>query len=94
MKILKGTIKSDYRTEVQRVEGRNQAPQFLINDKIYYAYKMKESFVTAYEPDEHHTLDAIVIFTAHQETPVWYNLHLDFSSNEWTLTETSDPEEV
>ena len=94
MKILNGTIKSDYRTEVQRVEGRNQAPQFLINDEIYYAYNMEESYVTSGVINEHHTLDATVVFIPYQKAPLWYNLHLDFSSNEWTLMETSDPEEV
>lgn len=93
MKILKGTIKSDYRTEVQRVEGRKQAPQFLINDEIYYAYTMEESYVTTGVQGEHHTLEATVVFTAYQEKPIWYNLHLDFSSNEWTLTETEAPKE-
>lgn len=94
MKELKGNIKTQYSTEVQRMEGRKQAPQFIINDKVYYAYSMEESYVTSGVNNEHHTLDATVVFTAHQETPTWYNLHMDFSNNEWSLTETSDPEEV
>lgn len=90
---LKGTIKSDYRTEVQRVEGRNQAPQFIIDDQVYYAYQMKESYVTSGVHGEHHTLDALVIFTANQVTPIWYDLHMNFSTNDWTLTKTEVPKE-
>lgn len=93
MKLLKGTIKREYRTEVQRVEGRNQSPQFLINDEVYYTHTMKESYVTSGVQGEHHTLDALVIFTAYQETPIWYNLHLNYSNNEWTLIETEAPKE-
>ena len=43
MKDLKGSIKTEYRTEVQRVEGCTQSPQFMINDKIYYVYQLEES---------------------------------------------------
>ena len=93
MKDLKGTIKTTYRTEVQRVEGRNQAPQFVINDQVYYAYQMEESYVTSGVHGEHHTLDALVIFTAYQDKPLWYDLHMNFSTNEWTLTKTEAPKE-
>lgn len=93
MQYLEGTIKTEYRTEVQRVEGLNQAPQFVINDKVYYAYKMKESYVTTGVNNEHHTLDALVVFTAHQDKPIWYDLHMNFSTNEWTLMKTEVPKE-
>ena len=92
MKKLKGTIKRDYRTEIQRVEGINQAPQFLIDDEVYYAYQMKESYVTSGVNNTHHTLDALLIFTAYQANPIWYDLHMNFTTNEWTLTKTEDPE--
>lgn len=93
MKNLKGNIKTKYRTEIQRVEGLDQSPQFMIDDKIYYVYSMEESFVTAGGHGERHTLNAIVVIPSSVDTPTWYNLHMDFSTNEWTLTETADPEE-
>lgn len=93
MKNLKGTIKTEHRTEVQRVEGLNQAPQFVINDKMYYAYQMKESYVTSGVNNEHHTLDASVVCTAYQDKPQWYDLHMNFSTNKWTLTKTDAPKE-
>ncbi|UVX36038.1 MAG: hypothetical protein [Bacteriophage sp.] len=75
------------------MEGCNQAPQFMINDKVYYAYQMKESYVTSGVNNEHHTLDALVIFTSYQDKALWYDLHMNFSTNEWTLTETEEPKE-
>ena len=93
MKELKGTIKTEHRTEVQRVEGLNQAPQFVINDKMYYVYQMKESYVTSGVNNEHHTLDALAGFTEYQDKPSWYDLHMNFSTNEWTLTKTEAPKE-
>lgn len=35
MKDLKGSIKTEYRTKVQRVEGCKQSPQFMINEKKF-----------------------------------------------------------
>lgn len=92
MKNLKGSIKTEYRTEVQRVEGLDQAPQFMIDNKVYYVFSMKESFVTAGGSGEHHTLEAVVVTQSSVDKPIWYDLHMNFSTNEWTLTKTEDPE--
>lgn len=95
MKDLKGTIKSNWRTEVQRVEGRTQAPQFMINDKVYYVYTMEESYVTTVVEGEHHVLNALVcIEDRYSEDGLqWFNLHMDYQANTWTLTQTKRPTE-
>lgn len=93
MEKLKGNIKTKYHTEVQRVEGLDQSPQFMIDNEVYYVHSMKESFVTEGARGTHHTLEAVVVKPSIVDTPIWYNLQMDFSSNEWELTETSDPEE-
>lgn len=95
MKDLKGRIKKEYRTEVQRVEGVTQSPQFMINDKIYYVYQLEESYVTSGVTKAHHTLDALVcIEDPHndEEGLQWFDLHMDYKANNWSLTKTDDPE--
>lgn len=95
MKNLKGNIKSVSRIEVQRVEGCKQSPQFMINDKIYYVYQLEESYVTSGVTKEHHTLDALVcIEDPHndEEGLQWFDLHMDYKANNWSLTKTDDPE--
>lgn len=95
MKNLKGNIKSVSRIEVQRVEGCTQSPQFMINDKIYYVYQLEESYVTSGVTKEHHTLDALVcIEDPHndEEGLQWFDLHMDYKANNWSLTKTDDPE--
>lgn len=96
MKDLKGSIKTEYRTEVQRVEGHTRSPQFLINDKIYYVYQLEESYVTTGVTIEHHTLDALVcIEDRHndEEGLQWFDLRMDYEANTWTLTKTDAPKE-
>ena len=95
MKELKGTIKTEYRTEVQRVEGVTQAPEFLIIDKLYYVYKMEESYVTSGVNNERHTLDAVVCSEYHHSDDLlqWFNLHMDYQTNTWALTKTEAPKE-
>lgn len=95
MKDLKGTIKREYRTEVQRVEGRSQAPQFMINDKVYYVYAMEESYVTTGVEGEHHRLNALVcIEDPYSEDGLqWFDLYMDYQANTWTLTKTEAPTE-
>lgn len=96
MKNLKGNIKSVSRIEVQRVEGCTQSPQFMINDKIYYVYQLEESYVTSGVTKEHHTLDALVcIEDPHndEEGLQWFNLHMNYQTNTWTLTKTEAPKE-
>ena len=95
MKDLKGSIKTEYRTEVQRVEGCTQSPQFMINDKIYYVYQLEESYVTSGVTKEHHTLDALVCIEDRyndEEGLQWFDLHMDYLANTWSLTQTDDPE--
>lgn len=95
MKDLKGSIKTEYRTEVQRVEGCTQSPQFMINDKIYYVYQLEESYVTSGVTKEHHTLDALVCIEDRyndEEGLQWFDLHMDYLANTWSLTKTDDPE--
>lgn len=95
MKDLKGTIKTESRTEVQRVEGVYQAPQFVINDKIFYVYQMNESYVTSGVEGEHHVLNAVVCIEDHysEELLEWFDLHMDYEANTWTLTKTDAPKE-
>lgn len=95
MKDLKGTIKTEYRTYVQRVEGATQSPQFMINDKVYYAYQMEESYVTTGVHGEHHTLDALVCIEDHYSEDLlqWFNLHMNYQTNTWSLTKTEAPKE-
>ena len=93
MKDLKGSIKTEYRTEVQRVEGCTQSPQFMINDKIYYVYQLEESYVTSGVTKEHHTLDALVCIEDRyndEEGLQWFDLHMDYLANTWSLTKTDD----
>lgn len=95
MKNLKGNIKSVSRTEVQRVDGCNQSPQFMINDKIYYVYQLEESYVTTGVTNAHHTLNALVcIEDPHndEERLQWFDLHMDYNANTWSLTKTDDPD--
>ena len=93
MKDLKGTIKREYRTEVQRVEGCTQSPQFMINDKVYYVYSMDESYVTTGVDGEHHVLNAVVGIEDHhnKKRVQWFDLYMDYNANAWTLTQTEDP---
>lgn len=93
MKDLNGTIKTESRTSIQRVEGRTQSPQFMINDAVYYVYQMKESYVTTGIEGEHHTLDAVVAGdNKHSEGGLaWFDLHMDYNANTWNLTKTEDP---
>lgn len=94
MKDLKGSIKTEYRTEVQRVEGYTQSPQFMINNKVYYVYQLEESYVTSGVTKVHHTLDALVcIENRHndEEGLQWFDLHMDYNANTWSLTKTDDP---
>lgn len=95
MKNLKGTIKTEYRTYVQRVEGATQAPQFMINDKIYYVYEMEESYLTSGVHGEHHTLEALVAseFSYSDDLLQWFNLHMNYQTNTWSLTKTEVPKE-
>lgn len=95
MKDLKGTIKRVERTEVQRIEGYTQAPQFIINERVYHVYKMEESYVTTGVKGEHHTLDALVAseFSYSEDGLQWFDLHMDYHANTWTLTQTKRPEE-
>lgn len=95
MKDLKGSIKTEYRTEVQRVEGVTQSPQFMINDKIYHVYQLEESYVTTGVANEHHILKALVcIEDRHndEEGLQWFDLRMDYNANTWSLTKTDDPE--
>lgn len=95
MKDQKGEIKTNYRTAVQRVEGVNQAPQFMINDKIFYVRHMNESYVTSGLDKAHHRLYALVgtedIYS--DEVLQWFDLHLDYSANTYELTRTEPPKE-
>lgn len=95
MKDLKGTIKTESRTSIQRVEGCTQSPQFMINDEVYYVYSMEESYVTTGVDGEHHVLNAVVgIEDNHSKKGVqWFNLHMNYNANTWSLTKTEDPHE-
>lgn len=93
MKNLTGTIRTEHRTEVQRMEGHTQAPQFIIYDRVYYTYSMNESYVTTEVEGEHHTLEALVASEfPHSEEPLqWFNLYVDYHANTWSLTKTERP---
>lgn len=95
MKDLKGTIKRVERTEVQRIEGYTQAPQFIINERVYHVYTMEESYVTTGVEGEHHVLNALVCIEDRysEDSLQWFDLYMDYQANTWTLTKTERPEE-
>lgn len=93
MKNLKGTIRTEERTNVQRMEGYTQAPQFIIHDNVYYTYSMEESYVTTGVEDEHHTLSALVARESYEYGLEFFDLYMDYHANTWSLTGTNDPRE-
>lgn len=77
-------LRSTHRAHVQRIEGYTGAPNFVIDDCLYFTHDMQESYITSGEDGAHHTLDALVVRDQHDMK--CFNLHIDYHKNLFTLT--------
>lgn len=77
-------LRSTNEVRVQRIEGYTGAPNFVIDNVLYFTYELGEKYLTMGEMGAHHTLKATVISSLDEYTH--YTLYVDYHKNTFTLT--------
>jgi hypothetical protein len=78
-------IMDTYRNRIQRVEGANHAPTYVIYDEVYLVECMEESYVTSGLDGAHHILNARVVDSKVRGAR-YFDLFVDYTANYYTLT--------
>lgn len=87
-------LRTDTGNCIERVEGVQQSPRFVIHDTLYYVQRMHETYISQGLKGEKHTLHAILITDDYIANDIkWYKLTINYNANEYKLVEIDEPEE-